>query len=62
MYGVYALIFGSWAFFVITSVWALLWAIDRRQFDTPHDAAWSILDEDERDGRLNDWFPGERPH
>lgn len=59
MTGLYLLIFGSWLFFVTSAVWALLWAIDRKELRDPRRAAWSILDADER-GRLNDCFPGEQ--
>jgi cbb3-type cytochrome oxidase maturation protein len=61
MYLTYLLIFGSWALFGISAIWALIWAIQQRQFEDPGAAARSILDADEREAELNDWFPGEEP-
>jgi nitrogen fixation-related uncharacterized protein len=57
---VYVLIWGSWLLFAVSAIWALVWAIDRRQFDRPEESARSIFDDDEL-GRMTDHFPGEGP-
>ena len=61
MHLTYLLIFGSWAVFGSSAIWALIWAIQNRQMEDPGAAARSILDPDEVEAGLNDWFPGERP-
>jgi nitrogen fixation-related uncharacterized protein len=57
----YLLIWGSWAVFGASAVAALIWAARHRQFVELDQAARSIFDPTEPEGRLNDRFPGERP-
>lgn len=43
----YILLWGSWALFGLTAIWALAWALDDGQFRDPETAAASIFDTDE---------------
>lgn len=56
---VYVLLWGSWALFGVSAVWALVWAIRNGHFRQPSAAARSIFDDDEPMGVMTDSFPGE---
>ncbi|MBM3759444.1 MAG: hypothetical protein FJW36_04275 [Acidobacteria bacterium] len=53
-----------WAFAIvagITMVWLLAWAIRQGEFKNLRAGARSIFDENEPEGKVTDYFPGEAP-
>jgi nitrogen fixation-related uncharacterized protein len=53
-----------WSFAMIagiTTVWLLGWAIKSGEFQNLRAGARSIFDEEEPEGRVTDYFPGEGP-
>lgn len=53
-----------WAFAIvagITMVWLLAWAIQNGEFKNLRAGARSIFDEEEPEGMVTDYFPGEAP-
>ena len=58
---IYGLIWGSWVFFGIITVWALAWAVRSGQFDQLDDGSEVLFDEEEPIGRMTDTFPGIDP-
>ncbi len=56
----YLLIWGSMLVFGMSAVWALVWAIRRREMSDFQAGAESIFDRDEPVGKATDTFPGRR--
>lgn len=53
-----------WAFAIIagiTTVWLLAWAIRNGEFQNLRAGARSIYDDEEPEGKVTDYFPGEAP-
>lgn len=53
-----------WAFMIVLSmsaIGALIWAIQTRQFSNFQQGARTVFDEDEPEGEMTDFFPGEAP-
>lgn len=59
MIATYALIWGSWIFFGLITVWGLTWAIRTGQLSDLSEAATVIFDEEEPLGAETDRFPKE---
>lgn len=58
---IYALIFGSMMIFGGTAVYAFFWAANHGQMSDFDHSSRSIFDGEEPEGKMTDWFPGEKP-